>query len=402
MSQAINSQNKTYIDWNADLDYLSKELAEKHPDYFTVKSKDYFLSGLEAIKQESKKLDDFQIALKTEQLMAEFGDSHTELHFTQFIDKNRLLPIHLLWTNDGLHILHTTAENKKILGCKILAINKIPIATVIDSLNTIYVADNQAITKCKAPQYMPSLQILEYFGFAQNGQVELTLDSNKTYMLKPAVLDRKNRVSFKPDSFAFSVKNEKELFTDAYYPEEKIYHVLYNKCWSKELEEQYGDKKRAKTLPSFQEFENKAFNILKNQPVNKIIFDMRFNSGGNSAQGTAFIEKLAKYLEVNPGVKTYVVLGRNTFSSAILNTMDFKRLTNAVFVGEETAGKPNHFGEVRRFQLPNSQLAVTYSTKYFKITDENVNTIAPDVPIEMSFSDLEKGIDPVYEWIKKQ
>lgn len=72
LSQAINSQNKTYIDWNADLDYLSKELSEKHPDYFTVKSKDYFLSGLEAIKQESKKLDDFQIALKTEQLMAEF------------------------------------------------------------------------------------------------------------------------------------------------------------------------------------------------------------------------------------------------------------------------------------------------------------------------------------------
>lgn len=129
---------------------------------------------------------------------------------------------------------------------------------------------------------------------------------------------------------------------------------------------------------------------------------MRFNSGGNSVQGTAFIEKLAKYLEANPGVKTYVVLGRNTFSSAILNTMDFKRLTNAVFVGEETAGKPNHFGEVRRFQLPNSQLTVTYSTKYFKITDENVNTIAPDVPIEMSFSDLVKGIDPVYEWIKKQ
>lgn len=82
--------------------------------------------------------------------------------------------------------------------------------------------------------------------------------------------------------------------------------------------------------------------------------------------------------------------------------MDFKRLTNAVFVGEETAGKPNHFGEVRGFQLPASQLKVRYSTNYFKYTDENTNTIIPDIAIEMSFSDFMKGIDPVYEWVKKQ
>lgn len=82
--------------------------------------------------------------------------------------------------------------------------------------------------------------------------------------------------------------------------------------------------------------------------------------------------------------------------------MDFKRLTNAVYVGEETAGKPNHFGEVKNFQLPASKLWVNYSTKYFKVTDEEVNTITPDVRIEMSFSDFIKGIDPVYEWIKRQ
>ncbi|MDR1348005.1 MAG: hypothetical protein LBJ63_06190, partial [Prevotellaceae bacterium] len=110
----------------------------------------------------------------------------------------------------------------------------------------------------------------------------------------------------------------------------------------------------------------------------------------------------AKFLEANPSIKTYVVLGRATFSSAILNAMDFKRLTNAIFVGEETSGKPNHFGEVKSFQLPTSKLSVNYSTKYFKMTDENVNTIAPDVKIEMSFSDFMKGVDPVYEWVKQQ
>ena len=82
--------------------------------------------------------------------------------------------------------------------------------------------------------------------------------------------------------------------------------------------------------------------------------------------------------------------------------MDFKRLTNAVFVGEETSGKPNHFGEVRGFQLPTSKLQIGYSTKYFKRTDDDVKTITPDVKREMSFQDFTKGIDPVYEWIKQQ
>ena len=80
----------------------------------------------------------------------------------------------------------------------------------------------------------------------------------------------------------------------------------------------------------------------------------------------------------------------------------FKHLTDAVVVGEQTAGKPNHFGEVRNFQLPGSKLTVAYSTKYFRRTDEEADTITPDVRIEMSFADFTKGIDPVYEWIKAQ
>lgn len=178
--------------------------------------------------------------------------------------------------------------------------------------------------------------------------------------------------------------------------------MLYNVCWSRELEVQYGNKEKAAKIPSFKEFEEQVFRVLNNGNIDKIIFDMRSNGGGHSMQGTVFIEKLAAFLNTNPKIKTYVVLGKNTFSSAILNAMDFKRLTNSIFIGEETAGKPNHFGEVRKFQLPTSNLSVSYSTKYFKRTDENLNTITPDVLIETSFADYVKGIDPVYEWVKKQ
>ena len=403
--QTTYAQNEK-IDWNTDLDYIAKQLTEKHFNFFTIKSEDDLLSGINAIKQESKNLTDFQVALKAQQLIAKFGDSHTMLDFNQLLNVSQILPIHLLWTSDGLYILHTTQENEKILGDKLLSINKIPLTSIIDSLSTLFAIDNIAMVKLLMPQILPSLQILEYFKFTDTVHVELGLitntNQNYTYILKPSPMNRNNRVSFKPDSLSFSTKNENLVFTDFYYPDEKIYYILYNKCLSKEIALDYEDTEMADNLPSFKEFEEKAFNTLANESVEKIIFDMRYNGGGSSLQGTIFIEKLAKFLEINPTVKTYVVLGRATFSSAILNAMDFKQLTNAVFVGEETAGKPNHFGEVRSFQLPTSKLSLNYSTKYFKVTDENLDSITPDVKIEMSFSDFVKGIDPVFEWVKQQ
>lgn len=404
--QTIYSQDEQHIDWKIDLDFLAKELPEKHYNLFTVKSKQEFLSGINAIKLNSEKMTDFQVTLRTQQLIAKMGDSHTALYFNQLLDKSQILPIHLFLTSDGFHILHTTPENKEILGSKLLSINKIPIQTIVDSLSTILTIDNQAVVKSRIPQLIPSIQILEYFGFTNKKEVELGLETSagqmQNYTLKPSEMSRNNRVSYKPDAFAFCIKNEKAFFTDLYYPEEKIYYMLYNKCWSKEIELESGNKEKAELMPSFNDFEVKALNVLEQNSVNKIIFDLRFNTGGSSAQGTAFIEKLAKFLEKNPHVKTYVIIGRETFSSAILNAMDFKRLTKAIFVGEETSGKPNHFGEVRSFKLPTSKLSIGYSTKYFKKTDENINTLKPDISIEMSFSDFTKGIDPVYEWIKKQ
>ena len=69
------------IDWKADLKFLTKELPEKHCNFFTARSKGEFASGIEAIKAESERLTDFQVALKTQQLIARFGDSHTMLQF---------------------------------------------------------------------------------------------------------------------------------------------------------------------------------------------------------------------------------------------------------------------------------------------------------------------------------
>ena len=83
-------------------------------------------------------------------------------------------------------------------------------------------------------------------------------------------------------------------------------------------------------------------------------------------------------------------------------TLDFKKNTNAIIVGEATSGKPNHFGEVKSFILPNSKIKTYYSTKYFKRTENNTKTITPDIKIVNSFTDFKAGKDNILSWILKQ
>ena len=406
LSLQCNSQTLKKNDWVTDIDFLAKELPRKHYDFFTIKDKQEFLVELDKIKLISTKLSDFEVAIKLQQLIAGFGDSHTSINFGQLIDKNNILPLHLYWFSDGLYILHTTQENYEILGHQILSVNGFTLETITDSLSTLITKDNQAIIKNSIPKLLPVVQVLEYFGFINGQEIVLELmDINgikKSHIIRPAEMTRQNRKMYKPDSLALCFRDERTFFIDYYQASDNIYYLQYNRCWSKELELQYGNAQNAEKMPSFKEFEEKVFQTITKHSIDKVVFDIRFNGGGNSSQVTEFVVKFAKILEKKPETKIYVILGRHTFSSAILNAMDFKRITNATFIGEETSGKPNHFGQVKSFQLPNSGIKVNYSTKYFKRTDGKVSTLSPEIKLESSFSDFDNGIDPAYEWIKKQ
>ena len=166
---AAFSQGGSGIDWAADLDYLASELPAKHCNLFAKYDKARFETAIGAIKASAGEAGDFATALKTQQLIAKLGDSHTMLYFQQLINRQQILPIGLLWVSDGLYVIQTTDENKELLGHRLTAVGKAPVETVIDSLSTLFTVDNEAMVKSMIPQLFPSLQLLEYFGFAHNG-----------------------------------------------------------------------------------------------------------------------------------------------------------------------------------------------------------------------------------------
>ena len=78
--------------------------------------------------------------------------------------------------------------------------------------------------------------------------------------------------------------------------------------------------------------------------IDRLVIDLRYNRGGDFSVMAPFIEALAERKELDCFGAAYVLIGRETFSSAVLNAIEIRRKLRATLVGEQTGGKPNHYG----------------------------------------------------------
>lgn len=384
-------------DWKEDIEFLRTELPAKHINFFAINTKKAWNDGLDRIKQNMQGKDDVTIVLEIDRLITSFGDSHTGLGWSMLLDKKKMLPAKFYWFSDGIYITQTTKSNEVILGKKIIDINDVPVEQVSKNLSSLTSLDNNALMMSRAPKLLPMIQVLQYLEIVKGNDVVLTIEDTlgKRVDHKIILMEGKDDiVKIKPATIPFAWSNERMWFVEKYFPEDSTYFIQYNKCWSKELEDQYNNGKNSEALPSFRDFEEKVFKNIEANPIRKLIVDLRFNSGGNSKQGTDFIHRIEANKKVNRKGVLYVITGRQTYSSAVINATDFKNFTAATFVGEETSGKPNHFGEVKDFELPSSHIKVVYSTRYFEKEKGNNKTFVPDYKYSPSFSEFINGIDP--------
>ena len=361
-------------------------MPDKHIDLFSLMPEDEFNRELNILISEVEHLSDAEIAIRLKKIMVSFGDSNTDIDIRKFID-DRKLPLQLYWFSDGLYVLHTIQAHEDIIGKKILAINDTPVEIVADSLSKLFININTSSIKKYAPQLIINTRLLIYFGFAENNRIKITFADEEfevAKILTPEPLLKANRISFKPETIAFYWENENEFFTKRYIPENKTLHIQYNICASKEQPAIFSD---ISELPSFRDFGDEIQKSIEELDIDKFVIDMRLNRGGSPSQGADFIRKIAQNEKINNNGKLFVITGRATHSVAIINAMSFKELTDAVFAGEPLSTKPNPYSEMRIFDLPNSRMMITYSTKYSnKYTNENL-IIEPDFIIEESFDD---------------
>jgi hypothetical protein len=395
--------------WKSDIEYLKAELPKRHKNLFFKIDKTTFEGKLDELSNTLSNKIDSEIVISLQQIIAEMGDDHTSIEYQQILQSAGIFPLSLYWFSDGLYVLSTLNKYESALGKRITAINDVPIAEVTARLSSLLPKTNDTLTKHRIPNMLPSIALLQHFEIINGNSARFDfVDPNETETdLLIEELDYKaigpnlRFVGFTPESYPMSWSNQRSMFWFRFIEDEGILYVQYNRCWSKELEEQHGLKARAEKMPSFDAFASQILAEMKKPEVRKFVFDIRFNPGGSSPQGTKLARKVSEIDNINQRGKIFVIIGKRTYSSAVINAIDFKNHTEAILVGEPTSGKPNHFGEVKKFKLPYSGLSVSYSTKYFKYLDEDPNSLMPDIAVETTFSDFASGKDPVLDAIRK-
>lgn len=168
-------------------------------------------------------------------------------------------------------------------------------------------------------------------------------------------------------------------------PSRRLVYLQYNVCREDEDE-------------PMDEFTRRFMDEIRSVRPHHVVIDMRYNTGGSSPVLHPLISALAVDATEGRSYELYVVIGRETFSSAVLNAISLRQDAGAIFVGEPSGGRPNHYGEVRSFRLPNTGRDVSYSTKYFThyrpADGSDPDALVPDIEAVPSWDAYVQGIDP--------
>lgn len=388
------NSNRT-IHWLEDINFLSSELLNKHKNLFFHKNKEEFFQEIDSLKMDIKSLSDYEVKLRIAKIVSSIRDAHTSVP----LPINLLLPLELYWFSDGIYVIVTTSKYKDILYCRITKVNEIPIEEVINILSSIISYENENYLKSQLPKYFPAIELLYDLGLVNDiDNLDLTYEAKngkiRTLEIKSLPLrEWREKLSIinsnleRLEKLPLYRQNSDKYYWFQYIDTYKILYFKYNAC-------------RDMLPTDVFTYCSELMKFIKEQVVERLIIDMRNNFGGNSTLLDPFIEEIKRYSKINQKGKLFVIVGRETFSSALLNVYSLKENTAAIFLGEPTGGKPNCYGEVQRFILKNSKLTVCYSTEYYKIIeDDTLPSFFPDVNIALTIQNYVNNQDPIFEYI---
>jgi tetratricopeptide (TPR) repeat protein len=384
--------------WRYDLWLLARELKRIHYDLFSKIPKQDFEAYVAKLNGDVPRLSDHQIEVGFMKLMRMAGDGHTRILPTYARPEGRraaLVQFYLF--TEGLYVTAADPKYSEMVGAQVLQFGERTIEQVIESLEQIISRDNTIWIKFIAPALMAYPQILNGLGLIPSSEaLPLTIKDAagkvrqvslpvETGMANDSwVTARKDAP--KPDPLY--LKNRAAPYWFEYLADGKTVYFQYNGV-------------RNDPKEPLNKFCERLFKFINDNAVERLVIDMRWNSGGNNFLNQPLISGLMRCDKINQKGKLFVIVGRNTFSAAMCGAAQIERYTNAIFAGEPTGSSPNFVGETIAVNLPYSKMAGSISDLYWQnsVAMDYRVWIAPQIYAPPSFALFRTNRDPAMEAI---
>lgn len=386
----LSGQEK--VDWEGDLAFLAKELPARHIRPFAVQSEAEFQRQVAAVREGLATRSDLVNTVEFMRLVAGLRDGHTAVLRPQ--EEGHYLPLQMHWFPEGLFVVAAGTGAEAAFEARITHLGNMPIEEILKNLETLVPHDNPSHFRHLAALHLSQAELLVGMGAAPAlTPIEVGFErSGQTsrLSLQPLAWNQIRNLKWTRPQFSqpplYLQKSQLPHWNDWIANEHTIY-FKYNRCQDR---------------AAFQKLVQGTAGFIAQNDVRRFVLDLRDNGGGDSSIFDSLYQYLSSHPTLNRKGALYVIIGRKTFSSAVLNAMAMRQ-TQAILIGEPSGGRPNHFGEVKTFTLPSSRLTVSYSTKHFRpMAEADPDAIEPDIRVEIRFADWQAGRDPVLEKILEE
>lgn len=375
--------------WVQDIEALARDLPRLHANLFFKTSRETFDREVESLKTRVAEMTDYEVVTGLIRLAALPGDAHTAIspfNYTGF----RRLPVRMRFLSDGLVVTSAAPGAETLLGGRVIAIGDLDVASAIEKIGPVVSRDNEAWLRAIGPNYLVIPEILHAQRIVTDPErVRITVvrpDGGSAQAELPALAAGREG-SFADASSAplplYRQRGQENYWYTWTGPD--VLYLQYNRC------------QNAPTDP-MSSFAKRVLDDIDRRPPRAVIVDLRANGGGDSSVLDPLLSGLRARAFLAQSGRLFAFISNSTFSSALMNAISLKRENGAILVGEPTGGKPNGYGEVRSFTLPNSALSVSYSTKYFNSwPGGDPDSLLPDIAAAPSSKNYREGRDPAME-----
>jgi hypothetical protein len=359
--------------WIEDIDHLYAGLRSQHRNLFHHTPERTFLHEKAQLIKTVDLFDHWRMITSIHAFVAQAGDGHTFL-FSDAI--YRKYPLEYFLFGDGLYVTKTSASGRRLLGRKVIAIDRVPLKAVQARLSRfIPQAENRWHVAGQQAKLLRYAELLFAAGVSKNRD-QMTLltrgaDGNEEEAVIAIEQPGDLTLIGGPEPLAAGGQLDWVIIQDS-----KALYVNFSNY--KDLAERSAD------LIAF----------INASDVAKVIIDMRQNRGGNyTLPRKNLIEPLQFMSKINRRGNLFVLIGRHTFSAAMTNALDFWRETEAVLIGEPTGARPNGYQELRQFELPNSRLRIGCSTNSYRFDPAGRDAVYPDLMVTSEAESFFAGHD---------
>jgi len=414
LNLSFAQSSPTRINWEQDIDYLIGRLEAQHPNIYANVSESEFKGMAENLKFKLDSMTDRQITFAIQDLLAAAKDIHTSIVPWQTQDSTvlsyfKMYPVFFYHFSDGLFVKAANTQHKHILGSKVIKFGDIDAEELQKRMLDLVSGDNFNGRLAMCDLYLSLVGAFEYCGVELiNETLTLTLQNHAgdqfEYSVEPLSLQEVMQLIIA----SRERKGEKDFFELNELESAPLPLYLSkpgNTYWYQYIAEQktmfvYLKEMQPKSEGDFERFYNEVLDQYDKLGAEKLILDVRNNGGGDHFE-MPLLKRVIARPELDKPDKLFVVIGRVTGSASQHFATQFDIYTNATFLGENSGGRPNHYGAQRPFILPNSKLPVRTSLIYHQDATEwdMADCTHPDYYISLSSDNYRKNEDPVLQFI---